>query len=309
MKRKQVFGLSCIVAGGLAIAALYHRDRTFLHHKTRKCMQAPGQLKAAHSFTRSSSLLAWSVLADSAMEHYRGSFTNPAMTLPLASSLCALMAGIHSSGDSRPRRHVVRHAIYWSAAGIGIAGTAFHCYNIGKRPGGWCWNNLFYAAPIGAPMALLLSGVFGDVAERMREKPAVQPRLLGLPAWQSTALLCAAGLLGTAGEVGLLHLRGSFQHRAMYAPVLLAPAAATLLIHAAAVRRKPHWAARIALLAAQWLGVIGVLFHARGVARSQGGWRNWSQNLLSGPPLPAPPSLTALAMAGIAALRLEKAES
>jgi hypothetical protein len=51
-----------------------------------------------------------------------------------------------------------------------------------------------------------------------------------------------------------------------------------------------------------------VAFHARGVARYHGGWRNWSQNVLSGPPLPAPPSFTALATAGLAALRLRETE-
>ena len=35
-----------------------------------------------------------------------------------------------------------------------------------------------------------------------------------------------------------------------------------------------------------------------------GGWRNWRQNLLNGPPLPAPPSFTGLALAGLAALGL-----
>ena len=33
-------------------------------------------------------------------------------------------------------------------------------------------------------------------------------------------------------------------------------------------------------------------FHAYGVHRNMGGWRNWSQNLLNGPPLPAPPTFT-----------------
>ena len=41
-----------------------------------------------------------------------------------------------------------------------------------------------------------------------------------------------------------------------------------------------------------------------GVARNMGGWRNWSQNLLNGPPIPAPPSFTGLALAGLAALGL-----
>jgi hypothetical protein len=49
-------------------------------------------------------------------------------------------------------------------------------------------------------------------------------------------------------------------------------------------------------------------FHARGVARQMGGWANWSQNLLSGPPLPAPPSFSALALAGRAALELRARE-
>jgi hypothetical protein len=35
-----------------------------------------------------------------------------------------------------------------------------------------------------------------------------------------------------------------------------------------------------------------------------GGWRNWSQNILNGPPIPAPPSFTGLALAGLAALGL-----
>jgi hypothetical protein len=40
------------------------------------------------------------------------------------------------------------------------------------------------------------------------------------------------------------------------------------------------------------------------VSRDMGGWGNWKQNVLNGPPLPAPPSFTGLALAGLAALRL-----
>jgi hypothetical protein len=47
----------------------------------------------------------------------------------------------------------------------------------------------------------------------------------------------------------------------------------------------------------------------RGIARQMGGWRNWSQNVLSGPPLPAPPSFTALAIAGLAATALAEREA
>src|SRR5262249_33935407 len=52
------------------------------------------------------------------------------------------------------------------------------------------------------------------------------------------------------------------------------------------------------------VGIAGVVFHAYGIHRNMGGWRNWRQNVLNGPPLPAPPSFTGLALAGLAALTL-----
>ena len=51
-------------------------------------------------------------------------------------------------------------------------------------------------------------------------------------------------------------------------------------------------------------GVGGVAFHGYGVARMMGGWSNWRQNLIDGPPLPAPPSFSGVALGGLAALEL-----
>jgi hypothetical protein len=56
------------------------------------------------------------------------------------------------------------------------------------------------------------------------------------------------------------------------------------------------------------VGFIGSVCHAYGIQRNMGGWRNWSQNLLNGPPLPVPPAFTALATAGLAALNLIERE-
>ncbi|SAL89052.1 hypothetical protein AWB74_08892 [Caballeronia arvi] len=94
----------------------------------------------------------------------------------------------------------------------------------------------------------------------------------------------------------------------MYAPVTIPPMAAALLTHAALAAPRERWLARLWLQLTTALGLIGSAFHARGIARNQGGWRNWTQNVLNGPPLPAPPSFTALALAGLAALRLRKTE-
>ncbi len=308
-------GALALTLGGLTAAAalLSARQRV---RAPRHSWQAESSLDtasghrahAARGFSRSSSLLALSVLADSSVEHYRGSFANPAMFVPLVSATLSLFAGVHAGRDRRAASHKLRHGIHAFAAFAGLAGTGFHLYNVTKRVGGWSWNNLFYAAPLGAPMALLLSGGLGAMGEGLRDAPAEQRLLLGMPVGRTLSFAVSVGLLGTVAEAGLLHFRGAFQHPAMFAPLVIPPMSAALLAHAALSRPQPRPWTRGWLRLTTWLGLLGVGFHARGIARCHGGWRNWSQNLLSGPPLPAPPSFTALAIAGLAALRLREIE-
>lgn len=261
---------------------------------------------AARRLNRAAGVLATSVLADSAVEHYRGSFENRVMYLPLVVGALSLAVSGHGVGDQRTGAHVVRDTVYAIAGTTGLVGTGFHVYNISKRPGGFSWLNLFYAAPIGAPMALLLSGLLGFTAERVRDNvPGVIPRILGFPAGRAMAVLSAIGMLGTVGEAGLLHFRGAYHNPAMFLPVSVPPLAAGLLGNVAlAPRRKDRWFARWWLRLTAALGLAGVGFHILGVARNMGGWHNWSQNVLNGPPIPAPPSFTGLALAGLAALGL-----
>lgn len=262
---------------------------------------------AARRLNRASGILSTAVLADSAVEHYRGSFENPAMFLPLISAALSLVASGHGVSDRRGAPHAARNAIYAAAGMIGVAGTGFHLYNIGKRPGGYSWLNFFYAAPVGAPFALTLAGALGYAAERVRENPPRQtPKIFGLPAGRLLAGISSLGLLGTVGEVGLLHFRGAYHDPAMFLPVSIPPVAAGLLGDTA-LRSPP---ARHGGLSKWWLrltavlGLAGIGFHIFGVSRDMGGWGNWKQNVLNGPPLPAPPSFTGLALAGLAALRL-----
>jgi hypothetical protein len=77
-----------------------------------------------------------------------------------------------------------------------------------------------------------------------------------------------------------------------------------LLNTAAGETRCDRWLTRWWLRLTALLGGVGVGFHIWGVQRNMGGWRNWRQNLLNGPPIPAPPSFTGLALAGLAALGL-----
>ncbi|HEY7901610.1 MAG TPA: hypothetical protein VIC25_10540 [Caulobacteraceae bacterium] len=258
---------------------------------------SPASPNAPRRLGQASAAIAASVLADSALEHYRGSFANKAMYAPLLVSTAAIaasMAPMFQTSDSPSR---ARRLAFGAALLAGAAGTGFHAYNVIKRPGGLSLRTLFYGAPIGAPAALGLVGLFGLVGERLRGRGAAAGRSLG----RMMARLSAVGLLGGAAEAGLLHFRGAFQNPLMVLPLTAPPAAAALLLVADS-GPKSRLRARRALSAAAVIGLAGSFFHALGVARMMGGWRNWSQNLLAGPPLPAPPSFAGLALAGLAAI-------
>jgi len=274
--------------------------------------QQPLPARAAHVETRTvareardlhmgAAILALAALADSGLEHYRGSYHNPGMYAPIATGGLSLAASLFGLADDRARRHPLRDIGYALSAGVGVAGLCFHVYNVTKRPGGLSWHNLFYGAPVGAPIALTLAGLLGRSAEAVRELRDDERREAG----RALGALVSAGLLGTVGEAALLHFRGAFHNPAMTLPVSLPPLSAALLASAVA-KPTPKRRALTAMLlkATAALGFLGVGFHAFGVARNMGGWRNWSQNILNGPPLPAPPSFTGLAFAGLAALKL-----
>ncbi|HTW50834.1 MAG TPA: hypothetical protein VME45_02950 [Stellaceae bacterium] len=258
---------------------------------------------AATRLNGASALLAGAALADSATEHYRGAFHNKTMVLPLVVAAQALGTSLHGASDRAARPSVIRHLGQVLAVVTGVVGTGFHFYNILKRPGGWSWLNLFYAAPIGAPVALSLAGMIGGIAERLRGSRA----LFGFLPGRLIARLVSLGLLGASGEAALMHFRGAYHNPAMVIPVTAPPVAAVLLTGATICPRLARPAA-LSLKALTVVGLLGAGLHAYGIQRNMGGWRNWSQNILNGPPLPAPPAFTALAIAGLAALKLLERE-
>ncbi len=299
------FGFLALAAAGavvvLASAQRRHLARPVLPPPARR----PVQNHTAQQINRASALLAGAALADSAVEHYRGSFHNKIMVLPIAVAAQALAASLHGATDHRHRVASTRNVSHSLSLTTGVAGVGFHFYNILKRPGGIGWLNLFYAAPLGAPVALSLAGILGRLAERVRIGGAT---IWGITTGRFVANLVALGLLGTAGEAALMHFRGAYHNPAMVIPVTVPPVAA-VLVAGATVTPQMAVPARWSLRLLVAVGFIGSAFHAYGIQRNMGGWRNWSQNLLNGPPLPAPPAFTALAIAGLAALKLiERAE-
>jgi hypothetical protein len=265
----------------------------------------PDRAAVARKLHLGASALAFSVVADSSLEHYRGGFHNPAMYIaPVVSALTLLAAG--RAAAALRRRSATRRAVLAAAAVTGLVGTGFHTYNVLRREGGLGWLNLFYGAPIAAPLGITFAGLFGLAATRLTSAPGEHhPRLLGFPAGAVLAPVVAMGLLGTAAEAGMLHFRGAFQDPFMYVPVVVPPLAG-LALAAAAVRRERavHRGARTLLWTTAAAGFAGMGFHAYGVHRNMGGWYNWTQMIQQGPPLPAPPSFTGMALAGLAALEL-----
>lgn len=281
------------VAGIAGIAAL---RRSALARDRRPATRSRNE-KAACQLDGAAAILAGSVLFDSAVEHYRGSFEHRGMYLPLVVASASIAATV-TGGRQASRR---RTATFVAATLTGVAGLGFHIYDISKRPGGWSWQNLFYAAPVGAPGALSLAGLLGLAGQRLCLAQGPSDAQAG----RALAALSAAGILGDVAEVWLLHFRGAFHNPAMFLPVTIPPVASLCLTGIAVGARRPSLqTTRGWLWATAATGVAGVGFHAWGVHRMMGGWRNWSQNLLEGPPLPAPPSYTGLAIAGLASLRL-----
>ncbi|GAN87310.1 hypothetical protein LU298_14145 [Komagataeibacter intermedius] len=262
--------------------------------------------RAARRLNRAAGTLAASVLFDSAVEHYRGQFQNRAMFTPLVTAAMALGVSAHGTMDTRQTPHVVRDTVYALTGIVGLVGTGFHLFNVRRKAGGFSWQNLFYGAPLGAPMAIGLSGLLGYLSERVRETPPGQaPMIWGLPAGRVVGVVSGLGITGTVGEAALLHFRGGFHDPFMYLPVTMPPVAALVLGRSALgpagiTRRVTRWWLRATAI----LGLSGTAFHAIGVGRDMGGWRNWQQNILNGPPIPAPPAFTGLALAGLAALGL-----
>jgi len=297
------------------LARLMHATRDDVRHSPRlreasqpiepvAATPAAGPVRLLHA---AAAILGGSVLFDSAVEHYRGSFQNRAMFLPPISAMLNIGSSAHGIASRDTDAHPLRSLSYVASLAIGALGAGFHLYNVTKRVGGFGWQNLFYGAPLGAPAALALSGVVGLAADRIaaNEKHTGEATLLGLPAGRTLAALTSLGLMGTVSEAGLMHFRGNFQNPAMYLPVTLPPVAAVVLAGAALrPTRRSRKAAKTWLGVTSVLGVAGVALHCYGVSRAMGGRRNWRQNVVDGPPIPAPPSFTGLALAGLAALTL-----
>jgi hypothetical protein len=125
---------------------------------------------------------------------------------------------------------------------------------------------------------------------------------------KTLAMAAALSAPPMAFEIYLEHYKASFGDKWMWTPIVLTPpltaaGIAGFYSERAAKRWLPLFGALFALD-----GVIGIVTHVRGVQKRPGGFGEPTYNLVMGPPLLAPGSLTMVGAFGVVAglVRREK---
>lgn len=105
---------------------------------------------------------------------------------------------------------------------------------------------------------------------------------------RSLSLITAFSSLMSGLEVTYEHYVGSYSQRIMYTPVFISIALCIAGVWGVFNR----WAARVLLPVVSLItmidGIVGFIFHVRGIHRKPGGWRIPIFNIIMGPPLFAP---------------------
>ena len=134
----------------------------------------------------------------------------------------------------------------------------------------------------GLNLDLLEPGVFGHdiilVEQHIREGEFQR----------SLALITAFSALLGGLEVWYEHYRGSYSQRIMYTPVILSAMLALVSFCSLFSRKVARTLLPLIAFAMLVDGLVGFIFHVRGIARKPGGWRIPIFNLVMGPPVLAP---------------------
>lgn len=219
----------------------------------------------------------------------------------------------------------------------GAAGFVLHLRGIRRMPGGFKIGqyNVVMGPPIFAPLLICIVGILGIMASLLRPeiwgrqwRTAFQQLLKPAAAtacrpqdgvierfaagvangrFQRGMALAAAVLAAlSGGEAYFEHLRGSFNRRVMWSPVLVSLPMLIAGMGAIASKGVARFLLPIAAAMSFFDGLLGFLLHLRGIKRMPGGFTNLRFNLTLGPPLFAPLLFTATGLLGIIATFLRR---
>lgn len=125
---------------------------------------------------------------------------------------------------------------------------------------------------------------------------------------RSLCMVVATTSVASGLEVGYEHYKGSYSNPVMYTPVALSAALAGSGLLGAISGRFARTILRWVSIATLADGIIGFLFHIRGVARKPGGWTLPVTNIVMGPPIFAPLLFGTSAYLGLMASYLRREE-
>lgn len=123
---------------------------------------------------------------------------------------------------------------------------------------------------------------------------------------RAMALLSAFSAIVSGFEAYSQHERGAFKHWLMWTPVWLTPPAALAGVAAVFSRRVARLVLPVVALASLLDGVLGFIYHIRGVRGLPGGFRLGQYNLVIGPPLFAPVLTGMVGVLGLLASALRR---
>ncbi len=267
-----------------------------------------------------------------AYEHYRGSYSQRIMYSPIILSPLLLGAGIAGAVNRRAAQTILP-LVSLTIVLDGVIGFAFHVRGVHRKPGGWrvAVADMIMGPPVFAPLLFALSGYMGLLATFLRraDDPALQmpmffrrtwgndlvsavPQSITAVAWevrmgrfqQQLAAVAALSALFSGAEALYSHYKNNFRDRIEWTPIVLTPA---MLIAGLGAVWKPA-VARTLLPAVSVLalldGLVGTVFHVRGVLRRPGGLTMSFYNVMYGPPIFAPMLFSASGFMGLLASRL-----
>lgn len=123
---------------------------------------------------------------------------------------------------------------------------------------------------------------------------------------RSLSGLTAFAALVTTSEVYVEHYRASFGNKMMWSPIIVTPPVMIAGIGGIYSRKwaKTYLPITAAVYTAN--GPLGEYYHARGVARRPGGFKQASYNIPMGPPIMAPGLMTIVGAMGLLAAVLRR---
>lgn len=271
-------------------------------------------------------------------QHRRGAFNDRWMWTPVWLAPPTVAAAGAALKSERVARRVLP-AVSLVSLADGLLGFIYHLRGIKRLPGGFKAGqyNVVMGPPVFAPLLLCSVGTMGVFAGLLRrERPAERTALgrartaianfkpgrheeppVELPFTrrvahgrfqQAMALTAASFAVIAGGEAYFEHLRGSFNQRVMWTPILVTPPMAAAAIGAAASGRVARRVLPFAAAAAFLDGLLGFCLHLRGIKRMPGHFGNLRFNMTMGPPLFAPLLFTSVGLMGFIAALLRRRE-